>query len=234
MKIKKKLKAKDIIARIVLVSLALSVIYVLIRLINAPASDERIDIKVKSDYMLMLIQCIFGILALSLPYTLHKRASIQLPDSFLIAYFVFLFCAIYLGEVRSFYYVVPHWDTILHTFSGAMLGTLGFSVVMLLNDSEKVVVHLSPFFVALFAFCFALALGSLWEIYEYAMDYVLNSNMQKFLLRDGTELVGRAALDDTLKDLIVDAIGAFATSSVGYIMMRNKPEWLNRFDVKAK
>lgn len=74
-------------------------------------------------------------------------------------YTIFLYCAIYLGEVKSFYYEVPHWDTILHTFSGAMLGALGFLFVTLLNKNEKVQMNLSPLFVVDFSFCFAVTLG---------------------------------------------------------------------------
>ena len=83
----------------------------------------------------------------------------------LIPFEIFLYCAIFLGETRSFYYNVPHWDTFLHFFSAGMLGTLAFSIISILNDSEHVPFNLSPGFIALFAFCFAVACGALWEIY---------------------------------------------------------------------
>lgn len=99
----------------------------------------------KSDYLLMLVQCILGVVAMRLPgfYSDHK-IQIQIPSNMLLLYAVFLYCAIYLGEVRAFYYNVPHWDTILHTFSGGMLGALGFSFVTILNKSEKIPMNLSP------------------------------------------------------------------------------------------
>ena len=118
---------------------------------------------------------------------------INIPNYMYVLYFIFLYCAIYLGEVRNFYFVIPHWDTILHAFSGAMLGALGFSLVSILNGSKRLRLKLSPFFIALFAFCFALAAGSVWEIYEYTFDGLLTLNMQKYALEDGTLLVGRAA-----------------------------------------
>ena len=40
--------------------------------------------------------------------------------------------------------VKKNWDNILHTFSGAMIGALGFSIVTLLNKTEKVPMELSP------------------------------------------------------------------------------------------
>ena len=79
---------------------------------------------------------------------------------------------------------------------------------------------LSPGFVAFFAFCFALACGAVWEIYEYLMDGLLHMNMQHFAVEDGTPLLGRAALLDTMKDLIVDALGALVIAVIGYFPLR--------------
>ena len=131
-------------------------------------------------------------------------------------YYIFLYCAIFLGEVLQFYYLIPHWDTILHFFSGAMLGALGFILVSWLNDSEKVRVSLTPAFVALFAFCFALSCGAIWEIYEYVFDGLLGLNMQKFTTAEGVTLIGHAALMDTMKDIIVDALSALIIALIGY------------------
>ena len=94
--------------------------------------------RVKSDYTLMLIQCIGGVIVMFVPSFLERRWRIDIPNYAYITYFIFLYCAIYLGEIRRFYFVVPHWDTYLHTFSGGMLGAMGFSLVSILNDNEKV------------------------------------------------------------------------------------------------
>ena len=110
----------------------------------------------------------------------------------------------------------------LHTFSGAMLGALGFSLVGILNDEPRVHINLSPFFVAFFAFCFAVAMGAIWEIYEFTVDGLLQLNMQKYMLENGTALVGRAALMDTMEDLIVDAVGALTVTVLGYVLLRNR------------
>ena len=72
---------------------------------------------------------------------------------------------------------------VLHTLSGAMLGALGFSVLTFLNKTEGIPVSRSPAFVALFTFCFALALDALFQ-----------TNMQKYALEGGEALAGQAAL----------------------------------------
>ena len=72
----------------------------------------------------------------------------------------------------------------------------------------------------MFAFCFALAAGSVWEIYEYTFDGLLTLNMQKYALEDGTLLVGREALRDTMKDIIVDALSALIISILGFLTIK--------------
>lgn len=218
----------------VLLSLVASTVYALLGAARAPAGPIPATEhgKVKSDYVLMLVECVLGIVVMFLPSMLKRQLHIAVPGRMYIVFVVFLYAAIYLGEIRSFYYRFSHWDTVLHAFSSIMLGALGFSVVSLLNDSEKVAISLSPLFVALFAFCFAVALGVVWEIYEFSIDGLLGLNMQKFAEEGGSSLVGRAALVDTMDDLIVDSAGALITSIVGFISIRRKKDWLARISIK--
>lgn len=229
-KLKKKKNVKEIIAKIVFISFVIPLGYIVYKIITSPVSNDLHieNIKVKSDYVLMLIQCLLGIVALFIPSIISKKWKISIPSTMYMIYIIFLYAAIFLGEVRDFYYRIPHWDTILHTFSGAALGALGFSVVNLLNKQEKLKVNLSPFFVALFSLCFAIAMGVVWEIYEFSFDGLLGLNMQKFALENGVNLVGRAALSDTMKDLIVDSIGALTTSILGYISLKYKKGWIDK------
>ena len=161
----KKFNWRKFINRFVFFSLLISAIFLIIRLFLAPAGNDVPYGRVKSDYVLMLVQCILGLFAMTLPGLLSHRFQIEIPSGMLVLYAIFLYGAIFLGEVRSFYYTVPHWDTILHTFSGGMLGALGFSFVTLLNKTDKIPLNLSPLFIAIFAFCFAVTLGVFWEIY---------------------------------------------------------------------
>ena len=217
-----KLDWKKIVGTFLLITLVLSLMYSIYKIIDAPSEHMAVDesTRVKSDYVLMLVQCILGLVVMAVPSFIEKKWMISIPNYMYILYFVFLYCAIYLGEVRNFYFVIPHWDTVLHAFSGAMLGALGFSLVSTLNGSKRLKLNLSPFFVALFAFCFALAAGTIWEIYEYTFDGLLSLNMQKFALEDGSLLVGRAALADTMKDLIVDALSALIISIIGFFTIK--------------
>lgn len=95
--------------------------------------------------------------------------------------------------------------------------TKGDYVRMLLQCLLGIPVSMSPAFAALFTFCFALALDVLWEIYEFTVDALFQTNMQKYALEGGEALTGQAALQDTMGDLIVDFIGALAIAIAGYL-----------------
>lgn len=225
---KRKISAMKVIGVILMISLAMSVVYSLVRLLIAPSEipeDGRRTL-LKSDYLLMLIQCMLGLIVMMLPSILARKWKIVLPNVICILYYVFLYCAIFLGEVFSFYYIIPHWDSILHAFSGAMLGALGFVLVDFLNKDTHTKVSLSPFFISLFAFSFALAIGALWEVYEFSFDALLGLNMQKHTTAEGGQLVGTAALTDTMKDIIIDALAAFAVSVIGFFQntLARKPK----------
>ena len=208
---------------ILFVSLAAASVYSAIRLAGAPESlPAGTEGKTRSDYLLMLTQCILGLVVMLLPSRAARRWKLPVPDVLYVQYYMFLYCAIFLGEVFDFYYLVPFWDTLLHSFSAVMLSLLGITIVDVLNRSGKISVSLSPGFTAMFAFCFAVALGALWEIYEYSFDALLGLNMQKFRTAQGVDLIGREALQDTMEDLIWDAESAFCTTAIWLLLTRKR------------
>ncbi|MFD3155488.1 hypothetical protein ACFIJ5_01195 [Haloimpatiens sp. FM7330] len=147
-----------------------------------------------------------------LPFIIAKKNHIKLPPSFQIIILLFIFASQYLGEMKNYYLKFWWWDLMLHTLSGLILGFLGFLLVYILNKEEKVNVYLSPFFMALFAFTFAVSVGALWEIFEFSMDNIFGLNMQK------------SGLVDTMWDLIVDSIGAIVAAFSGYLYEKNREE----------
>ncbi len=218
----------------VLFTLVASIVYAIIGVISAPARPV-LGVEhetMKSNYALMIVQCLLGIGVMFLPSAFERKLRIAIPGFMYLLFVVFLYAAIYLGEVHSFYYRIPHWDLILHGFSGLMLGALSFSVITLLNDAERIRCSLSPAFVAVFAFSFAVAMGVVWEFYEFAVDGLLGLNMQKFAMENGTAYHGRDALLNTMNDLIVDALGAFIMSIVGYVSVKYRKGWVARMLMK--
>ena len=78
-------------------------------------------------------------------------------------------------------------------------------------------------FVALFAFVFAIGLGTIWEIFEFGMDSLFGTNMMK------------SGLKDTMCDLIVNCIGALTISVLGWGYLRTEgydsflERWVHKF-----
>ncbi len=231
--IKRREKLYKLLLAGIFLSFVGSLIYCAIKLALAPEIAGDISTRTKSDYTLVVLQCAVGILAMLLPGFLRKKVKIDIPSKMMFAYALFLYCAIYLGEMRSFYYRVPHWDVILHAFSGMMLGALGFSLLSLLNNTKKVPINLSPAFVLVFTVCFAVTVGVLWEVYEFLADIILKTNMQKFMTNNGTMLIGNKALFDTMKDLITDFLGALVVAVIGFISQKTKKNYLKDFEIKA-
>ena len=223
------MKKKNRLGRIlyfwVNLSFLVPIVYLILRLIFGGGSRNEAGYHSDSDYLLMLMQCILGLVTIHLPSILERRLRFELPGLLYGFYIVFLYCAIFLGEVRSFYYLFPRWDSILHFFSSMMTGFFGLMVVTILNRDRHVSMNLSPLFVCLFAFCFSVTIGSLWEIYEFIGDGLFGLNMQKFMTAQGELLVGHNALRDTMKDIIVDVLGALLASVIGMISIRRGTRW---------
>lgn len=156
---------------------------------------------------------ITGILLLTLlPTVLGHRFKFYIPPEFEMLAIMFIFAALFLGEVRNYYERFWWWDVALHATSGGLLGIFGVLLVYILNKQPRIDVHMKPAFISLFAFAFAVCIGALWEIFEFAMDSFFGLNMQK------------SGLVDTMWDLIVDAAGALLVSIVGYILMKTRSE----------
>jgi hypothetical protein len=165
-----------------------------------------------------------GVLVVTLlPVILGRRFNVFIPPEFEVLALLFVFAAVFLGEVRGYYVRFWWWDVVLHSASGFLLGILGFLLVHVLNEKEELDLHMKPVFVALFAFMFALGLGALWEIFEFAMDSIFGLNMQK------------SGLVDTMWDLIVDTVGALIIALLGFSYLskaRNVSfleRWIARF-----
>ena len=210
----------------VVISFIVPVVFLILRMIFGNVPSNEAGYHSNLDYILMIIQCLLGLIVINLPTFLARKLRFELPMTLYGMYIVFLYCAIFLGEVRSFYYLIPYWDSILHAFSSLMLGFLGYMLITILVQDEHIVLHLSPVFTAIFAFGFAFSIGAAWEIYEFLVDGFFSTNMQKYMSVSGELLLGHAALFDTMKDLMIDAGGALTASIIGNISIKHDRKWI--------
>ncbi len=171
---------------------------------------------------------VLGILVLTaLPRFFSQRFEVYIPPAFELATIAFVFAALFLGETRGYYGRFWWWDIALHTTSGGLLGIFGVLLVYVLNEDPRVELHLRPGFVAFFAFCFAVTIGAVWELFEFFMDQTFGMNMQKAMLGDDS------GLTDTMWDLIVDSLGALTVALFSYVYMKRRKHsplerWIER------
>ncbi|NNF04928.1 MAG: hypothetical protein HKN17_10735 [Rhodothermales bacterium] len=165
------------------------------------------------------------ILITLLPILLEKRFQVFIPPEFEFLAILFVFASLFLGEVLDYYQRLWWWDMMLHTVSGLLLGITGFLLVYVMNESDLFGLDMSPGFVVLFAFMFAVGMGAIWEIFEFAMDQLFGTDMQKEMLGDPS------GLTDTMWDLIADTTGAAVISVLGlsYLRSAGKDSFLERW-----
>ena len=197
--------------------------------------------------------CALTLVLLIMPSLVQITFKVELPTTLEIIILIFIFAAEILGEISEFYLVFPFWDSVLHTLNGFLAAAIGFSMVDLLNRSEKIMFNLSPLFMAIVAFCFSMTIGVVWEFFEFMMDQVIGYDMQKdtiihtirsvtldpagrnvpYVINNitetavnGKELELGGYLDigliDTMQDLIVNFIGAFIFSVIGFFYVKNR------------
>ena len=128
--------------------------------------------------------CVLTLILFMLPSAFERRLHIDLPDTLEVIILLFIYAAEILGEIRSYYTTYHGWDTMLHTMNGFLCAAIGFALVDILNREESISLHLSPFFMAVVAFCFSMTIGVLWEFFEFAMDRFVLFDMQKDTIID--------------------------------------------------
>lgn len=128
--------------------------------------------------------CVLSLALFCVPMLIERSLDIDIPPLMEAIIYCFIFAAEILGEINSFYTIIPGWDTMLHTINGFLVAAVGFALVDLFNRSERFTFKLSPLFLAIVAFCFSMTVGVLWEFFEFGADQMLGTDMQKdFIVR---------------------------------------------------
>ncbi len=184
------------------------------------------DDSVKSDYIFNAGQS--GMfLAVSLLPVFLKKIDLEIPDFVYLLFIIFCLAHFLCGEILGFFVKIKWWDSLLHTFSGMFIALLAFSLIHLLNKDKENSFNANIWFVMIFAFSVSIAIGVLWEIFEFACDGLFGMNMQRAYVSTlsgrGEPLVGSEALADTMKDLILDSLGALIVCvTCGICVAKNK------------
>jgi uncharacterized membrane protein YjdF len=195
-------------------------------LVNDDSQQSRLAFNAFQTFAFLLVSTI--------PSVIEKKGNLNIPDFMEVIFIIMCICHFIFGEMLEFFKHVSWWDSLLHTFSGSMVAILGFSLVNSLNIENKTM-NIPPIFVAIFAICFSVTIGVLWEIVEFLIDYLTGSNMQRYRHSiTNVDFVGRKALLDTMKDLILDTIGACIISIIGYLDLKKQKTAFKRWTIKKR
>ena len=215
----KKIEKTKLLYAIVRVSM------VLLLAANVAAFILDADDSQKSRALFNAAQSFLMLMCTFVPGFIERKGKVSVPNVMSVIFILFCLSHFVVGEIGEFYIKSKSFDSVLHTLSGSMVAILGFSVVRLLNDSDSVGLNLNPLFVAIFVVCFSVTIGVAWEIVEFIADALTGSNMQRYSNSVTREpFLGRDALFDTMKDLVLDSIGAIVVAVISYIDLKKKKE----------
>lgn len=172
------------------------IVYVVLRLLVVLAMILQILNKNYENVFL----CLLTLVLLVVPSFIQVNLKIELPTGLEIVIMIFIFAAEILGEISSYYIRYPGWDTILHVINGFLMAAIGFSLVDILNQNQKIKFELSPAFMAIVAFCFSMTIGVVWEFFECGMDMFFGLDMQKDTVINS---IGSVMLDPTNTNTVV-------------------------------
>ena len=201
--------------------------------------------------------CLLSLILLLMPFILEKKLKIDFPNTLEIIIMLFIFSAEILGEINNFYQVIPHWDSILHTLNGFLAAGVGFSLfdflVLVSFCFSMTIGVLWEFFEFAADNSFLNTDMQKDRIVEKIQSVKINpegkntpviiDNIEYTIIysKEGNKIVENKidgyleiGLIDTMKDLVVNFIGALVFSIFGflYVLNRDKYKFINHFIVK--
>ena len=148
------------------------------------------------------------------PAIIERQLQVQLPAEFTLITCVFLGACFALGEAGEFYDRFWWWDLALHGISALITGLIGFLTIYVFYMTHRV--QVAPIYIAIITFSFAVSIGTVWEIFEFFMDWFFGLNMQQ------------SGLVDTMTDMIINAMGALIAAAIGYHYVQDGDSLLAR------
>jgi len=174
--------------------------------------------ELEADYFITAFTALISIAITYIPSFVQNKKIIAMPAMLQTIFTVFTFLAMFFGEILGFYELFSWWDSMLHFSSGIIFGLVGYMLFISFNRDASVRGKLHPASVLMFAVCFSIACGTMWEIFEFAGDSMLGMNMQRWqtdlqpeawTAMQNASNFSNPGLINTMKDIICDVAGTF-------------------------
>jgi len=163
------------------------------------------------------INAAIGLIVLQIPPLLERDYSVSMDPrlTLWITTAVFLHS---LGTVgvpggEGFYRSIPGYDHLTHALSASVVAGVGYATIRALDEHWDDV-HLPDRFVFVFILMFVLAFGVVWEIIEFTTSAAATAI-------GGSPVLTQYGLEDTMKDLIFNTIGAAIVAAWGTVYLND-------------
>lgn len=177
---------------------------------------------VQNWYVIAFSNSIIVLLVIQLPLLLNRWLRIKFSKLMTTTFYIFVFLTLIIGEAIGVYRVATFYDSFVHFLGGFVLALTGYYVYDRLTKENN-----KPLLI-LFILGFQALFGTIWEMFEYGLDYFIGSNTQSYF-DDITQtlFIGQAALKDTMLDFIFNTLGAIVFV---IILPRIKIGWIKHTD----
>ncbi|WP_275881841.1 hypothetical protein [Halorhabdus sp. BNX81] len=163
------------------------------------------------------INAAIGLIVLQIPPLLERDYSVSMDPrlTLWITTAVFLHS---LGTVgvpggSGFYQSIPGYDHLTHALSASVVAGAGYATIRALDEHWNDV-HLPDRFVFVFILLFVLAFGVFWEVIEFTTSAAATAI-------GGSPVLTQYGIEDTMKDLIFNTIGAVIVATWGTVYLND-------------
>lgn len=128
--------------------------------------------------------------------------------------------AVFLHTLGSagLYGQIEWWDHVTHTMSASLVAGIGYTAARAV-DIHADEVHIPHRFAFVYIFVIVLAFGVIWELFEFGLDILA-------IMTGLTMPLAQHGLNDTVKDLMFNALGALVVAIFGQVYLTDFAEML--------
>jgi uncharacterized membrane protein YjdF len=117
--------------------------------------------------------------------------------------------AVFLHTLGSsgLYSAIPWWDHVTHALSASLVAGVGYTAIRAV-DLHSDEIRIPQRFAFAYIFLVVLAFGVVWELFEFGLDVAATTTGY-------TMPLAQHGLDDTVKDLVYNSLGALLVALFG-------------------
>lgn len=159
------------------------------------------------------VNAIISLLVTFVPNILERDYNLVIHPSLalFITGAVFLHAYGALGPYRSVWW----WDHLTHVLSASIVASAGYVFMRSIHEHSDDV-HIPNKLAGIFLLVVVMAFGVFWEVIEFGLAF--------FADRTGTKILTQYGLEDTMKDLLFDSVGAILVAVFGELYLSELAE----------